>query len=195
MNKSGNLTYECANIFQNMVSGRMALFAKGFSKLIWRSMPTQFLGCKEYVYQAWVSGFFAIASQSASPTWVVDVEHCSGTGRLDLRLLSDDEAVIHEYKRIKLTKKEKQSGYTHSQRKRLTKAAEKGMEQIEIKGHRARLPYQVIKLREFGIAFLGPYCGIVGRSLEREPGGEWRIIKLYHAEKNERHRDRLYHAS
>jgi len=123
------------------------------------------------------------------------VEHCSGIGQLDLRLVSDHEAVIQEYKRIKLTKKDKDSGYGGSQRKRLTKAAEKGLGQIEIKGYRTQLPDQVTKLREFGIAFLGPYCAIVGHSLKREPGGEWRIRKVYNAERNERHRDRLYHAS
>ena len=52
VNKSSSLTIECVDIFQNMVSGRMVSFAKGFSKLIWRTMPTQFLGCKEYVYLA-----------------------------------------------------------------------------------------------------------------------------------------------
>jgi len=195
VNKSSTLTIECVDIFQNMVSGRIDSFAKRFSKLIWRTMPTQFLGCREYVYLAWVCGFFSTASQIASPTWVVDVEHCSGIGSLNLRMLSDDEAVIQEHKRIKLTKTDKKSGYGDSQRKRLTKAAEKGLGQIEIKGYRSRLPDQVTKLCEFGTAFLGPYCAIVGHSLEREPGGEWRIIKLYNAERNEGHRDQLYHAS
>src|SRR5258708_34410036 len=129
-------------------------------------MPTQFLGCMENMYQAWISGFFSSVSQFASPTWVIKVEQCSGVGRLDLRLLSDDEAIIQEYKRIKLTKKDKESGYGDSQRKRPTKAAEKGLGQIKIKGYRAWLPDQVIKLREFGMAFLGPFCAIVGHSLE-----------------------------
>ena len=195
VNKSSTLPIECVNIFQNMVSGRIVSFAKGFSKLIWRTMPTQFLGCTEYVYQAWVHGFFSTASQFASPTWVVEVEQCFGIGRLDLRLLSDDEAIIHEYKRINLKKKDKESGYGDSQRKWLSKAAEKGLRQIKVKGYRARLPDQVTHLREFGIAFLGPYCAIMGHSLEREPGEQWRILKLYTAERNERHRNRLYNAS
>ena len=90
-------------------------------------MPTQLLGCTEYVYQAWVHAFFSTGSQFASPTWIVEVEQCSGIGRLDLRLLSDDEAIIHEYKWINLKKREKESGYDDLQRKRLTKAAEKGL--------------------------------------------------------------------
>jgi len=102
---------------------------------------------------------------------------------------------IHEYKWINLTKKDKESGYTDSQRKRLTKVAEKGLWQIEVKGYHTWLPDQVAHLCEFGIAFRGPYCAIVGHSLEWEPGEQWRILKLYTAERNERHRNRLYNAS
>ena len=49
-------------------------------------MLTQFLGCKEFVYQAYVYAFITIASQVASPdqeVWKVAVEDCAGMDRLD----------------------------------------------------------------------------------------------------------------
>jgi hypothetical protein len=92
-------------MFQNMVSGSMASFAIGLSKLIWQTMPTQFLGRKEYVYQAYVCAYITCASQVTSNqgVGVVDVEHCAGIGRLDLILYRGDEAAIQEHKRIELS--------------------------------------------------------------------------------------------
>ena len=178
-------------MFLRMVSGSMASFAKGFLKLIWVTVPNQFLGSKEIVYQAYVCAFMTAAGNGAGE-WDVQVERCSGKGRLDLLILGDDKAVIQEHKRITMTKKDKQSGYGNSQCMRLTKEAENGLRQIEAKAYRARLPNHVTKLREFGIAFLGPYCAIVGRSLKREPGGQWEFEKSYSTERNERHRKQLY---
>ena len=181
-------------MFQHMVSGSMALFAKGFLKLIWVTMPSQFLGSKECVYQAYVCAFMTAVGKGVGG-WDVQVERSSGKGRLDLLLLCDDEAVIQEHKRIAMTKKDRGSGYGDSQRRRLSKEAEKGFSQIEARGYRARLPDRVTKLREFGIAFLGPYCAIVGRSLKRQPGGPWEFAKSYTTERNERHRSKLYTVS
>lgn len=194
--KRSSRTTNCVDMFQHMVSGSMALFAKGFSKFVWQTMPTQFLGSKECVYQAYVSAFLTVASQLASPDqgfWEVKVE-CNGIGRLDLIFSRNDKAAIQEHKRVVLSAQDKKSGYGDSQRKRLTRAAEKGLRQIEVKGYRARLPDTVTELREFGIAFLGPYCAIESHSLKRKPGGQWKFKKTYMAERNERHRDQLYTA-
>ena len=189
--KSDNSSY--IEMFQHMVSGSMALFAKGFSKLIWVTMPSQFLGSKECVYQAYVCAFMTAVGKGAGG-WDFQMERSSGRG-LDLFLLCDDEAVIQEHNRIAMTKKDKGSSYGDSQRMRLTKEAENGFSQIEARGYRARLPDRVTKLREFGIAFLGPYCAIVGRSLKRQPGGLWEFEKSYPTKRNERHRSKLYTVS
>ncbi|KAI9509989.1 hypothetical protein F5148DRAFT_1374783 [Russula earlei] len=189
----------CADIFQDMVSGSMASFSKGFSKFVWHNMPTQFLGSKEYLYQAYVASFFTVGSTLRSSSdlglWSVKVEECAGMGRLDLMFSRQNEAVIQEHKRIGLSAKDKKSGYGESQRERLSKAAENALEQIKAKGYRARLPDQVTKLREYGIAFLGPYCAIVSDALKREPGGQWKVTKSYITERNEQHRVTLYTAS
>lgn len=80
--------------------------------------------------------------------------------------------------------KDKWNGYGDSQRTRLTTAAENGLQQVTTKGYRARLPDEVIKLREYGITFLGAYCVIVGRSLERAHGGQWSVVESYTAKRN-----------
>ena len=51
----------------------------------------------------------------------------------------------------------------------------------------------VMKLREHGLAFLGPYCAIIGRSLERkQQGGPWVVADTYDADQDERCRELLY---
>lgn len=184
----------CMAIFRNMVSGSMAKFAKKFMAMIWSSMPTPFLGSKECMYQAFVCGFFTVASQLATDEgeWTLAVEGTSGIGRFDFRLHRMTEAIIHEYKRIKMSKRDKRSGYDDSKCRRLTTEAENALQQIDNKGYRAQLPNEVTSLREYGIAFLGPYCAIVSHSFERVPGGQWKITGLYNAERNEKNRVALY---
>ena len=47
-------------------------------------------------------------------------------------------------------------------------------------------------LREYGLAFLGPYCAIVARSLERKQGGAWVTTDTYGAVKDEERCKLLY---
>jgi hypothetical protein len=56
------------------------------------------------------------------------------------------------------------------------------------------LPH-VIKLREYGIAFLGPYCAVTGRLLERKPGEEWVVKENYTSKMDEKRRFELYRTS
>jgi len=186
-------------LFRDMVSGEMASFAEGFAKLIWESMPAQLLGGKEFVYQAYVCAFFTAASEAAidlrySSAWEIQVERCAGIGRLDfiLQRMGDDTGVIQEHKREKLTKKDKRDGYGDSQSKRLTKMVAKGLQQLETKQYRASMRDHVTKLHEYSLGFLGPYCAIAGRSLKREPGGQWVIVNSYDAAQNEKQRALLY---
>jgi hypothetical protein len=46
-------------LFREMVSGDISSFAAQFGKLVWDTMPIEFLGRKEFVYQAYVCAFFA----------------------------------------------------------------------------------------------------------------------------------------
>ena len=58
--------------------------------------------------------------------------------------------------------------------------------------YRASMKDHVTKLHEYGLAFLGPYCAIVGRSLERQQGGSWVITNTYDSIKDEESRQLLY---
>ena len=106
--------------------------------------------------------------------------------------MEDDTGVIQEHKREKLTKKDKKEGYGDSQSKRLTKTVAEGLQQLETKQYRALLRDHVTKLHEYSLGFLGPYCAIAGRSLNREPGGQWVIVNSYDADQDEKRRVLLY---
>jgi hypothetical protein len=187
-------------LFREMVSGNMSSFPAQFGKLVWDTMPNEFLGQREYVYQAYVSAYFTAASDASTAldrrdkwAWDVRVEEYAGIGRLDLVLqrMGDNTGVIHEYKREPFTPKDKEGGYGDSQRKRLTKSAKKALVQLEKKGYRASIKDHVTKLHEYGMGFLGPYCAVVGRTLERK-GGTWVITDTYGSVEDEERRKLLY---
>lgn len=89
--------------------GALIYFAKWFPATCLRSLPNlagsvQFLGYKEFVYQAYVSPFFTAASDVPTAlerrnksAWEVRVEKCPGIGRLDL-ILQRMGGVLHEHK-------------------------------------------------------------------------------------------------
>jgi hypothetical protein len=189
------------DLFRKMVSGDMASFAGQFGRLIWDTMSIAFLGHKEFVYQAYVCAFFAAASDASTAlepgferAWDVRIEQCTGVGRLDLVLqrMGDDTGILHEHKREPFTPQDKKEGYSDLQCKRLTKKAEEALVQLETRQYRASMRDHVTKLHEYGLAFLGPYCAIVGRSLERKQGGGWVITDTYESVKDEERRKLLY---
>jgi hypothetical protein len=80
-------------LFREMVSGDMSSFAAQFGRPVWETMPIQFLGRKEFVYQAYVCAFFTAASDASTAlerrnksAWDVRLEECGGIGRMDLIL-------------------------------------------------------------------------------------------------------------
>jgi len=184
------------NLFCDMMSGSISSFAKAFGALVLEEMPGQFLGSKEVVYQSWVHGYIsaAAAGMGASRPWEVDVERYAGAGRLDLIIKrpGGTDASIQEYKRIALTEKDKKTGYTESKCNRLAKHAKDALKQVEDRSYRLSLKKHVTNLHEYGIAFLGPYCAVVGRSLKRECAGQWVIVKEYSDSEDRVRREELY---
>ena len=65
---------------------------------------------------------------------------------------------------------------------------------IETSRYRTVVKDHVTELREFGLAFLGPYCAVVGRLLERDRGDNWNIQEVYSADKDEARRAEMYKA-
>ena len=70
--------------------------------------------------------------------------------------------------------------------------AEEALVQLETRQYHASMRDHVMKLHEYGLAFLGPYCTIVGRSLERKQGGGSVIMDTYDSVKDEELRKLLY---
>jgi PD-(D/E)XK nuclease superfamily len=185
-------------LFHLAVQGSIDQFAKQFGSFLLDTMPAQFLGNREVVYQAYVHAFLNATAQAISVTtkWDVDVERYSGLGRLDLVIQRPTEkyGALQEYKRIELTKKDKRDGYGDSQGRRLTKHADDALKQIETRWYRARMLPTVTELREYGIAFLGPYCAVTGRLLERKPGEGWIVKEIYTSKMDEKRRLEFYRA-
>ena len=164
-------------------------------------MPIQFLGNRECVYQAYVCAYFTAAAEASASLdrrnltrWDVRVEEYGGIGRMDLILqrMGDNTGVIHEHKWEPIKPQDKKEGYSDSQRELLTKKAEEALVQLETRQYRASMEDHVMKLHEYGLAFLGPYCAVVGRSLERKPGGAWVITGTYDSIEDEKRRKKLY---
>jgi hypothetical protein len=197
--KSTDIKPGCVRMFQQMAFSSMALFAKAFSELIQNKMPVQFRGRKEYVYQSFLCAFISAAGDAfssffGSAVWEVEVERCSGLGRLDLMLwqVHGHVTIIIEFKRIAVTDKDRKSGYSDSQCQRLTTEAEEALKQIRTINYRATVRHHVTEVREYGISFLGLYCAVVGQVLQRNPGEQWRSICSYTSEMNEKLREELY---
>jgi len=183
-------------LFSMAVHGPMATFAKRFGNFITDQMPARFLGSREQVYQAFVCAWFTCAAHSVkvTPHWEVCVERDAGWGRLDLVIQQahHENGVIKEYKRISPTKKDKKDGYGDSQCRRLTKEADNALNQVETRSYRNYVQPHVTKVFEYGIAFLGPYCAVAGRLLERKPGERWLITETYDSKADEERRSKMY---
>ena len=93
--------------------------------------------------------------------------------------MGDETGVLHEHKQEVFMPQDKREGYGDSQRTRLTKKAEEALVQLESRQYRASMKDHVTKLREYGLAFPGPSCAVIGRSLERKQGGAWVIMDTY----------------
>jgi Protein of unknown function (DUF1703). len=175
-------------LFRHMVSGSMATFAKELGSFVHLTMPDHLLGARENVYQGYLHGFFL----GAGARWEIRVEEGAGAGRLDLMMLRGEHAIIQEYKRIRFENKNRTDGCGTLQTKQLTAHAEDAMAQIESRGYRLKVPSHVTMLREYGVAFLGPYCGIVGRVLERGCGEGWALKEEYTCTQDEERRVNNY---
>jgi hypothetical protein len=184
------------DLIHTMASGSLSSFAEKFGALVLNEMPGQFFGNKEVVYQSWVAGYIttAAAATRVQPSWEVHVERYAGAGRLDLIMhkRKGKYAVIQEYRRLKPLEKEKGMGYISSNDSRLTNKADEALQQLEDRCYRAKLGPHVTELREYGVAFLGPYCAIVARSMRRADRGKWAVVGDYTAVEDTARRETMY---
>ena len=90
------------------------------------------------------------------------MEQVAGDGRADIILHDDEKGGILELKRLPHPKKK---GYRDQEESLLSEAA---LDQCDTRHYRAVMPEGVITIVEYGIAFLGPYCAVKARILDRQ---------------------------
>ena len=178
-------------LFHAMTIGDFNAFANLFGRFLLESVPQCIFGSLEAVYQEYLFAYFSSAAEAMTvkPKWNTVMEATAGAGRTDMSFWNEKTGTINEVKRIEYWEK---AGYrdTH-ERKLLTKAAKEALDQCDTRHYRAILPDTVTTVCEYGLAFLGPYCGIEARRLERV-GEKWVVKETYTAEEDEVRRKDAY---
>jgi len=202
--RAQNLDTQSKELFEASIEGNFSKFAHELRRLVRGRTSYRILGSKEAVYQGFLYGFFVAASQTYSQTysskrpWHIQVESDGGMGRLDLMMWHPDDhrAVIHEYKNKSLTPAEKKKeAFDELKSQQLTELAVAGLEQIKQREYRTIFDNdsKITEVHEYGIAFFGKRCAVVGRTMSREGQGEpWTSTKTYSGKADEASRAPMY---
>jgi len=186
-----DLSGPSVNLFRVMTDGNFKEFATLFGRFLLESVPQRIFGSVEMVYQDYLLAFFSSAAEARAiePKWNMVMETPAGTGRTDMAFWNEKRGTIIEVKRIKYTGKK---GYRNAhERQLLTEATKEALDQCDTRHYRAILPATVTTVCEYALAFLGPYCGIEARLLERVDT-KWVIKEMYTSEEDEVRRKDTY---
>jgi hypothetical protein len=177
-------------LFHTMVDGKFSEFAKTFGEFVLTMIPQRIFGSVETVYQEYLYAYFSSAADAimVKPTWTTMMEIVAGDGRSDMIFYQNESGIIIEVKRLPHTKKE---GYRDVGRVLLSHEPKKALQQCDTRHYRAIMPEGVTTICEYGLAFLGPYCGVEARIVERV-GGKWVTGVEYTAEEDEERRKDIY---
>jgi hypothetical protein len=192
-----HLSGASTKLFDAMVRGSLSTFARRLRRVISQTMPQHFFGSKEVVYQAYMCAFITAAAHNHSdnPKWDIDVGRYGGV-RVVRPHRAAGSRLPYRRSRVQQTRNEgarQSAGVWGVQRRRLTKMADKALKQIETNLDRDAIRADVTELHEYGIAILGAYCAVVGRSLSRKKGGrKWKVTKTYLSDEDEIHRAKRY---
>ena len=189
MAKAGLSYGPSVSIFCDMINGNFFKFAKAFGEFVLSSMPKRVFGSREWVYQHWVHAYFTgVAGAMCDKNWISRIEQVAGDGRADIILYDDKRGGILELIRLPHPKKE---GYRDHEKSLLSEATNGALDQCDTRHYRADMPEGVNTIVECGIAFLGPYCAVEGRLLERQ-NGKWITRTQYSVSADEDRRKDTY---
>jgi len=175
------------NLFRVMTDGNFKEFATHFGRFLLESVPRRIFGSVEMVYQDYLFAYFSSAAEARpEPQWNMVMETLAGTGRTDMAYWNEKRGTIIGVQRIEYTGKK---GYRNAHE--LTKATKDALDQCDTRHYRAILPATATTVCEYAFAFLGPYCGIEARLVERV-GTKWVIKEMYTAEEDEVRRKDAY---
>jgi len=170
MAKAGLEYGPSVSLFRDMVDGNFSEFSKAFGEFVLTSMPQRIFGSHEWVYQDGVHAYFSgVAGAMGDRKWTTRMEQVAGDRRVDIILHDDEKGGILELKRLPHPKKR---GYRDQEASLLSEAANEALDQCDTRHYRAVMPEGVIAIVEYGIAFLGPYCAVKARILDRQ-NGKW----------------------
>jgi len=83
-------------------------------------------------------------------------------------------------------------GYRHDiEGRQLSQETMEALKQCDTRNCRAIMPDGVVTICEYGLAFLGPYCGVEGRLIEKV-GEQWVTKATYTAQEDEKRRKNTY---
>ncbi len=175
--------------FNLMVNGHFAEFAESFGKFFFREAPPRIFGGRESAYQEYVYAYFSSAAQAldVTPKWTTKMEVGTGLGRADI-VFYNEVGFVAEVKRFSHNKKE---GYRDQERKLLSSGTKEALLQCDTRHYLSTMPEHVNTIYEYGLAFLGPYCGVEARILKKE-NGTWVTDSVYTADEDEKRRQRTY---
>ncbi len=176
-------------LFNLMSNGSFAEFAESFGQLFFTQVPQRIFGGVETVYQDYLFAYLSSAAHAleVKPKWTTKMEVDAGDGRTDM-VFYRDEGVVLELKRFPRKKKK---GYRDQERLQLSNGTKEALEECDTRYCRSIMPENVTTIYEYGLAFLGPYCGVEARILKKV-NGIWVTDGVYTAGEDEKRRQRMY---
>lgn len=115
------------------------------------------------------------------------MEAGAGAGRADV-VFYGNVGVVVEFKRFEYPKKE---GYRDTELLKLSDGTRQALEQCDMRHYCSVMPKHITTIYEYALAFLGPYCGVEARTLEKK-NEVWLITSVYAADEDEVRRQRTY---
>jgi len=176
-------------LFLDMVDGKFSKFAKDFGNFVLTAMPQRTFGGVESVYQHHLYVHFSSAeSAPKNSKWQTMMEVTAGDGRSNIIIHDDKKGAILKLKRYEHKKK---AGYREKEESLLSKGTNEALDHRDTRHYGAVMPEGVTTTCEYGISFLGPYCGVEARMLNRVHG-EWVTQTEYSADDDENRRKVAY---
>jgi len=175
--------------FNLMVNGDFAEFAESFGNFFFREAPACIFGSRESAYQEYVNAYFSSAAHALQvrPKWTVKMEVGAGLGQAGIVFYNEVGVIVE----VKCFSHDKKEGYHNQERKQLSSGTKEALLQCDTRHYRLMMPKHVNTIYEYGLAFLGPYCGVEARILKKE-NGSWVTESAYTADEDENRRQRTY---
>jgi len=110
------------------------------------------------------------------------MEVTAGDGRSNIIIHDEKRGAILE---LKCYEHKRKAGYREKEESLLSKGTNEALDHRDARHYQAVMPEGVTTICEYGISFLGPYCGVEACMLKRV-NGEWVTQAEYSADDDEK---------